>query len=59
MFLHQGLAIIGFNDENINSKKFLREVLSLGPTYVVMKFFESRFLSVDLVTVLLLTVLNT
>ncbi|KAH9740878.1 callose synthase 9 [Citrus sinensis] len=42
VMMFQGLAIIGFNDENINSKKFLREVLSLGPTYVVMKFFESR-----------------
>ncbi|KAK9220816.1 hypothetical protein WN944_009240 [Citrus x changshan-huyou] len=41
VMMFQGLAIIGFNDENINSKKFLREVLSLGPTYVVMKFFES------------------
>ncbi|KAH9740877.1 callose synthase 9 [Citrus sinensis] len=44
VMMFQGLAIIGFNDENINSKKFLREVLSLGPTYVVMKFFESRYM---------------
>lgn len=38
--MFQGLAIIAFNDEKFNSKT-LREVLSLGPTFVVMKFFES------------------
>ncbi|KAF5735736.1 hypothetical protein HS088_TW15G01252 [Tripterygium wilfordii] len=36
----QGLIIIAFNDELLNSKT-LREVLSLGPTFFVMKFFES------------------
>ncbi|TKY50586.1 Callose synthase 9 [Spatholobus suberectus] len=38
--MFQGLAIIAFNDGNLNAKT-LREVLSLGPTFVVMKFFES------------------
>ncbi|GAU12085.1 hypothetical protein TSUD_00510 [Trifolium subterraneum] len=36
----KGLAIIAFNDGKFNAKT-LREVLSLGPTFVVMKFFES------------------
>lgn len=39
--LSQGLAIIAFNDGNITSKT-IREVLSVGPTYFVMKFFESN-----------------
>ncbi|CAJ2631143.1 unnamed protein product [Trifolium pratense] len=38
--MFQGLAIIAFNDGKFNAKT-LREVLSLGPTFVVMKFFES------------------
>ncbi|KAK2459182.1 callose synthase [Trifolium repens] len=38
--MFQGLAIIAFNDGKFNSKT-LREALSLGPTFVVMKFFES------------------
>ncbi|XP_047320074.1 callose synthase 9-like [Impatiens glandulifera] len=38
--MFQGLTIISFNDGNFNSKT-LREVLSLGPTFVVMKFFQS------------------
>ncbi|WJX21768.1 Callose synthase 9 [Trifolium repens] len=38
--MFQGLAIIAFNDGKFNSKT-LREVLSLGPTFVVMKLFES------------------
>lgn len=43
LFLHfQGLTIIAFNDGRVNSKT-IREVLSLGPTFVVMKFVESRF----------------
>ncbi|KAJ4724122.1 Callose synthase-like protein [Melia azedarach] len=37
----QGLTIVAFHDGNLNSKSFLREILSLGPTYVVMKLFES------------------
>lgn len=40
----QGLAIVAFNDEKFNGKT-LREVLSLGPTFFVMKFFESMYLS--------------
>ncbi|KAH0732817.1 hypothetical protein KY289_004005 [Solanum tuberosum] len=36
----QGLTILAFNNERFDSKT-LREVLSLGPTYVVMKFLES------------------
>ncbi|KAL7202970.1 hypothetical protein ACSBR1_034423 [Camellia fascicularis] len=40
VLMFQGLAIIAFNDGHINSKTIL-EVLSLGPTFVVMKFFES------------------
>uniref|UniRef100_A0A3Q7E847 1,3-beta-glucan synthase component FKS1-like domain-containing protein n=1 Tax=Solanum lycopersicum TaxID=4081 RepID=A0A3Q7E847_SOLLC len=35
-----GLTILAFNNERLDSKT-LREVLSLGPTYVVMKFLES------------------
>jgi callose synthase len=42
LFYFQGLTIIAFNDGHLNSKT-LREVLSLGPTFVVMKFFESKF----------------
>ncbi|XVF04585.1 hypothetical protein REPUB_Repub05bG0096700 [Reevesia pubescens] len=38
--MFQGLTIIAFNDGHLNSKT-LREVLSLGPTFVVMKFIES------------------
>ncbi|KAL4289406.1 hypothetical protein AHAS_Ahas19G0383000 [Arachis hypogaea] len=38
--MFQGLTILAFNDENLNAKT-LREVLSLGPTFVVMKFLES------------------
>ncbi|XP_057422591.1 callose synthase 9 [Lotus japonicus] len=40
IMMFQGLAIIAFNDENFNAKT-LRELLSLGPTFVVMKFLES------------------
>lgn len=38
--MFQGLTIIAFNDGRLNSKT-VREVLSLGPTFVVMKFLES------------------
>ncbi|KAG2675088.1 hypothetical protein I3760_13G168900 [Carya illinoinensis] len=38
--MFQGLTIIAFNDGHLNAKT-LREVLSLGPTFVVMKLFES------------------
>lgn len=38
--MFQGLTIIAFNDGHFNSKT-LREVLSLGPTFVVMKLVES------------------
>ncbi|XP_062171494.1 callose synthase 9 [Alnus glutinosa] len=38
--MFQGLTIIAFNNGHLNSKT-LREVLSLAPTFVVMKFFES------------------
>ncbi|XP_027367139.1 callose synthase 9 isoform X2 [Abrus precatorius] len=38
--MFQGLTIIAFNNGNLNAKT-LREVLSVGPTFVVMKFFES------------------
>ncbi|CAG7882186.1 unnamed protein product [Brassica rapa] len=37
----QALAIIAFNKNSIISTKTLRQILSLGPTYVVMKFSES------------------
>ncbi|KAL5539806.1 hypothetical protein UlMin_044300, partial [Ulmus minor] len=40
VMMFQGLTIIAFNKRKLNSKT-LREVLSLGPTFVVMKFFES------------------
>ncbi|KMT14381.1 hypothetical protein BVRB_4g071610 [Beta vulgaris subsp. vulgaris] len=36
----QALAIIAFNDGNINSTT-IKQVLSLGPTFVIMKLFES------------------
>ncbi|KAJ0249614.1 Callose synthase 9 [Hirschfeldia incana] len=39
--MFQALAIIAFNKNNIISSKTLREILSLGPTYIVMKFSES------------------
>ncbi|XP_017218249.1 callose synthase 9 isoform X1 [Daucus carota subsp. sativus] len=38
--MFQGLAIIAFNDGNLDSKT-LREALSLAPTYFVMKFVQS------------------
>lgn len=38
--MFQGLTILAFNNGKFNGKT-LREVLSLGPTFVVMKFFES------------------
>lgn len=38
----QGLTIIAFNNGQLNMKT-VKEVLSLGPTYVVMKFIESKF----------------
>lgn len=41
-FVIQGLAIIAFNDGNLDSKT-LREALSLAPTYFVMKFVQSKF----------------
>ncbi|CAH9106645.1 unnamed protein product [Cuscuta epithymum] len=40
VMMFQGLTIIAFNDGHFNSKT-LREVLSLGPTYFVMKLLES------------------
>ncbi|KAK1589242.1 hypothetical protein Q3G72_031874 [Acer saccharum] len=40
VLMFQGLTIIAFNNGNFNEKT-LRGLLSLGPTYVVMKFFES------------------
>ncbi|GKU94176.1 hypothetical protein SLEP1_g7703 [Rubroshorea leprosula] len=38
--MFQGLTILAFNNGQFNSKT-LRQVLSLGPTYVLMKFIES------------------
>ncbi|XXG39232.1 hypothetical protein AAC387_Pa01g0246 [Persea americana] len=38
--MFQGLTIIAFNKGQFNSKT-LRGLLSLGPTYVIMKLFES------------------
>ncbi|KAK4266518.1 hypothetical protein QN277_027422 [Acacia crassicarpa] len=38
--MFQGLTLVAFNDGHLNAKT-LREVLSLGPTFVVMKFLES------------------
>lgn len=40
VLMFQGLTIIAFNHGNLNQKT-LRGLLSLGPTYVVMKFAES------------------
>jgi callose synthase len=40
VMMFQALTIIAFNNGHLNAKT-LREVLSLGPTFVVMKFFES------------------
>jgi len=39
--LMQGLTIIAFNDGSFDRKTIL-QLLSLGPTYVVMKFIESE-----------------
>lgn len=38
--MFQGLSIIAFNDGRFDSKT-LREALSLGPTFVIMKFIQS------------------
>lgn len=38
--MFQGLTIIAFNNGNLDSKT-IREILSLGPTFVVMKLFQS------------------
>ncbi|XP_043693425.1 callose synthase 9 [Telopea speciosissima] len=38
--MFQGLTIIAFNKGQFN-KKTIKQVLSLGPTFVLMKFFES------------------
>lgn len=43
LILFQALAIIAFNDGNINSTT-IKQVLSLGPTFVIMKLFESEIL---------------
>lgn len=43
IYIFQALTILAFNDRHFNAK-MLREVLSVGPTFVVMKFFESKFL---------------
>ncbi|KAK6144004.1 hypothetical protein DH2020_020824 [Rehmannia glutinosa] len=40
LMMFQGLTIIAFNYGRFNSKT-IREVLSVGPTYFVMKFFQS------------------
>ncbi|KAJ3689691.1 hypothetical protein LUZ61_018855 [Rhynchospora tenuis] len=40
IMMFQALTMIAFNDNNIN-KETIMEVLSIGPTYVVMKFIES------------------
>ncbi|XP_058198210.1 callose synthase 9 isoform X2 [Rhododendron vialii] len=40
VMMFQGLTIIAFNKGNIGAKT-IREVLSLGPTFVVMKLLES------------------
>lgn len=40
LMMFQGLTIIAFNKAKFNSKT-IRELLSLGPTYIVMMFFES------------------
>ncbi|CAA0815270.1 Callose synthase 9 [Striga hermonthica] len=40
LMMFQALTIIAFNRGRFNSKT-IREVLSVGPTYFVMKFFES------------------
>ncbi|KAJ0244355.1 hypothetical protein HA466_0190010 [Hirschfeldia incana] len=37
----QALAIVAFNEKNLASRKTMREILSLGPTYVVMMFSKS------------------
>ncbi|CAI9106685.1 OLC1v1005889C1 [Oldenlandia corymbosa var. corymbosa] len=40
VMMFQGLAVIAFNNGSFDSKT-IRELLSLGPTYVVMKFIQS------------------
>lgn len=44
----QGLTIIAFNKAKFNSKT-IRELLSLGPTYIVMMFFQSKSLQLKFV----------
>ncbi|XP_010535892.1 PREDICTED: callose synthase 9 isoform X2 [Tarenaya hassleriana] len=39
--MFQGLTIIAFNKHHLVSRRTLREILSLGPTFVLMKFTES------------------
>lgn len=48
--LFQGLTIIAFNG-GFDSKT-LRELLSLGPTYVVMKFIQSMYFCLNLAKLL-------
>ncbi|GAB2277918.1 Callose synthase 9 [Dionaea muscipula] len=40
IMMFQGLTIIAFNHQDINAK-CIKQVLSLGPTFVIMKFFQS------------------
>lgn len=46
MFL-QALAIIAFNDGKLNLNTF-KTLLSIGPTFAVMNFFESKALKFKL-----------
>lgn len=45
IYIFQGLTIIAFNGGKLNWKT-IKQVLSLGPTYVVMKFIESKFVNI-------------
>lgn len=45
IYIFQGLTIIAFNGGKLNWKT-IKLVLSLGPTYVVMKFIESKFVNI-------------
>ncbi|KAL3519146.1 hypothetical protein ACH5RR_021735, partial [Cinchona calisaya] len=40
VMMFQGLAVVAFNNRKFDSKT-IRELLSLGPTYFVMKFIQS------------------
>lgn len=49
-FSSQAMTIVGFNDGRIDATT-LKQVLSLGPTFVVMKLIESEILFLLLIII--------